>query len=152
MGVAAGQVKKPAATHAGGVVVHVRPWPAAAVVLAAGAVLLTGCSSASQPEVEQVAGTFEDPSGDPGERCDLLAPATFAAFEQDESAPCTDAIQDLPLDGGGVESVQIWGGDAQVKLSGDTVFLTETSAGWRITAAACAPRAEAPYECEVEGP
>jgi hypothetical protein len=152
MGVAAGQVKKPAATDAGGVVVHVRPRPAAAVVLAAGAVLLTGCSSASQPEVEQVASTFEDPSSDPGERCDLLAPATLAAFEQDESAPCTDAIQDLPLAGGGVESVEIWGGDAQVTLSGDTVFLTETSAGWRITAAACAPRAEAPYDCEVEGP
>ena len=131
--------------------VHVRPWPAAAV-LAAGAVLLTGCSSASQPEVEQVASAFEDPSGDPGQRCDLLAPATSAAFEQDESAPCTDAIEDLPLGGGGVESVQIWGGDAQVTFSGDTVFLTETSAGWRITAAACAPRAEAPYDCEVDGP
>ena len=131
--------------------VHVRPWPAAAV-LAAGAVLLTGCSSASQPEVEQVASAFEDPSGDPGERCDLLAPATWAAFEQDESAPCTEAVQDLPLGGGGVESVQIWGGDAQVTFSGDTVFLTETSAGWRITAAACAPRAEAPYDCEVDGP
>jgi hypothetical protein len=151
MGVAAGQVKQPAATDAGGVVVHVHPRRAAAV-WAAGAVLLTGCSSASQPEVEQVASTFEDPSGDPGERCDLLAPATLAAFEQDESAPCTDAIQDLSLDGGGVESVEIWGGDAQVTLSGDTVFLTETSAGWRITAAACAPRAEAPYDCEVEGP
>jgi hypothetical protein len=152
MGVAAGQVKQPAATGAGGVVVHVPPRPAAAVVLAAGAVLLTGCSSASRPEVEQVASTFEDPSSDPGERCDLLAPATLAAFEQDESAPCTDAIQDLPLVDGGVESIEVWGGDAQVKLSGDTVFLTETSAGWRITAAACTPRAEAPYDCEVEGP
>ena len=151
MGVAAGQVKQPAATDAGGVVVHVPP-RRAAVALAVGAVLLTRCSSASQPEVEQVASTFEDSSSDPGERCDLLAPATLAAFEQDESAPCTDAIQDLPLDGGGVESVEIWGGDAQVTLSGDTVFLTETSAGWRITAAACAPRAEAPYDCEVEGP
>jgi hypothetical protein len=152
MGVAAGQVKQPAATDAGGVVVHVHPRRAAAAVLAAGAVLLTGCSSASQPEVEQVASTFEEPAGDPGERCDLLAPATLVAFEQDESAPCTDAIQDLPLGGGGVESVQIWGGDAQVKFSGDTVFLTETRAGWRITSAACAPRAEAPYDCEVDGP
>ena len=39
-----------------------------------------------------------------------------------------------------------------VKLAGDTLFLTETSAGWRITAAVCRPQAERPYECEVDGP
>ena len=132
--------------------VHVRPTLPAAVVLAAGAVLLTGCSSASRPEVEQVASTFQDPAGDPGQRCDLLAPATLAAFEQDMSAPCTDAVQDLPLGGGSVESVEIWGGNAQVTFSGDTVFLTETPGGWRITSAACTPHAEAPYDCEVDGP
>jgi hypothetical protein len=102
--------------------------------------------------VERVAGAFEDPAGDPGERCDLLAPATLAAFEQSESAPCTEAIADVPLQGGDVESVEIWGGDAQVQLAGDTVFLTETSAGWRVTAAACTPQGERPYDCEVAGP
>jgi hypothetical protein len=120
--------------------------------LAAGAVLLTGCSSAQEPDVERVAGTFEDPAGDSEERCDLLAPATRAAFEKSESAPCAEAIEDLPVQGGRVESVQIWGGDAQVKLGGDTVFLAETSAGWRITSAVCRPRGEAPYDCEVDGP
>jgi hypothetical protein len=50
-----------------------------------------------------------------------------------------------------VESVEVWGRDAQVRLGGDTVFLTETDAGWRVTAA-CRPRGEAPYECQVEGP
>jgi hypothetical protein len=143
-------VEKPAAADAGGVVVNRRR--GTAVVLAAGAVLLTGCSSASEPEVRQVATAFEDPSGDPGQRCDLLAPATLAAFEQDESAPCTEAVQDLPLGGGSVESVAVWGGNAQVKISGDTVFLTETSTGWRITSAACSPRGDAPYDCEVDGP
>ena len=122
------------------------------MVVVVGAVLLTGCASASEPEVERVAAMVEDPSGDPGARCDLLAPATLAAFEQDVSAACTDAVQDLPLDGGSVESVEVWGGNAQVQLTGDTVFLTETSAGWRITSAACTPRAEAPYDCEVDGP
>ncbi len=48
--------------------------------------------------------------------------------------------------------VEIWGGEAQVRLSGDTVFLTETSAGWRVVAAACEAQLEAPYDCEVEGP
>jgi hypothetical protein len=124
----------------------------AMVALAAGAVLLAGCSSAQEPEVQEVARTFEDPSGDAEQRCDLLAPATRAAFEKSESAPCAQAVEDLPLQGGAVESIEIFGGDAQVKLAGDTVFLTETSAGWRITAAACRPKGEAPYDCEVDGP
>ena len=117
-----------------------------------GAVLLTGCASASEPEVERVATTFEDPSGDPGERCDLLAPATRTALEKSGSAPCAEALEGVPLEGGTVRSVEIWGGNAQVQLTGDTVFLTETTAGWRITSAACTPRAEAPYDCEVDGP
>lgn len=122
------------------------------LVLAAAAVVLTACASSHQPEVERIAGTFEDPSADPEERCDLLVPATRAAFEQSEGAPCTEAIEQLGLEGGSVESVEIWGGDAQVKLTGDTVFLTETSLGWRITSAACRPQPDEPYDCEVDGP
>jgi hypothetical protein len=126
---------------------------AALVVLGATSVLLTGCSSMQVPEVEEVATTFEDPGADPQTRCDLLAPATLVAFEQDEEASCAEAIQRVPLEGGGeIESVEIWGGDAQVTLSGDVLFLTQTRAGWRITAAACESRGEAPYECGVEGP
>jgi hypothetical protein len=151
-GVAVGQVVQAATTVAEGVVVSNRRNRRAMIALAAGAVLLTGCSSAQEPEVRQVARTFEDPSGDAEMRCDLLAPATRAAFEESESAPCTEAVQDLPLHGGAVESIEIFGGDAQVKLAGDTVFLTETSAGWRITAAACRSKGEAPYDCEVDGP
>ena len=122
------------------------------IALVAVAGVLTGCSATQEPEVQRVASSFEDPSGDPEARCDLLLPATRAAFEQSESAPCTEAIQDLQLQGGSVESIEIWGGDAQVKLAGDTVFLNETSAGWRISSAACSPQGEAPYDCEVDGP
>jgi hypothetical protein len=132
--------------------VHRRRSHRVLAILGVGAALLAGCASSHEPEVERVATTFEDPSADPQERCDLLIPASRAALEQSESAPCAEAIEDLPLEGGTVESVEIWGGDAQVKLTGDTVFLSETSAGWRITSAACTPRAEAPYDCEVDGP
>ena len=124
-------------------------------VLLAGAgalVLLTGCSSASGPDVSAVAAAFEDPAGEPQARCDLLAPATLQKFEADASAPCSDAIGDVPLPGGRVTGVEVWGGGAQVRLGDDTVFLTETDAGWRVTAAACEARGEAPYDCEVEGP
>ncbi len=114
--------------------------------------LLAGCASTQQPEVERVASTFEDPSADAEARCDLLAPATLAAFEKDQTAPCTEAVQQLSLDGGAVTSVEVWGGDAQVRMDGDTLFLTETRAGWRVAAAGCTSRGDAPYDCEVEGP
>jgi hypothetical protein len=125
------------------------------VLLGAGgalALLLTGCSSASEPDVARVATVFEDPAGDPQTRCDLLAPATLVTFESEESAPCADALTQVPLPGGEVTAVEVWGGDAQVRLGDETVFLTETDAGWRVTAAGCEPRGEAPYDCEVEGP
>ena len=114
--------------------------------------LLAGCASTQQPEVEKVASTFDDPSADAEARCDLLAPATLAAFEKDQTAPCSDAVQQLSLDGGAVTSVEVWGGDAQVRMGGDTLFLTETRAGWRVAAAGCTSRGDAPYDCEVEGP
>ncbi len=124
----------------------------AVLATAAGALLLSGCSSLQQSEVEQVATSFEDQSGDPEARCDLLIPTTRAAVEEQAQASCTEAIGELPLQGGEVRSVEIWGGDAQVRLGGDTLFLTETSAGWRVTAAGCEPHGEAPYDCEVDGP
>ena len=123
-----------------------------AVAITGSAALLAGCASAQQPEVTKVATAFENPSGDPEARCDLLAPATLKAFEKHQTSPCGDAVAGLSLDGGSVRSVQIWGGDAQVRMNGDTVFLTETGAGWRVTAAGCTSQGEAPYDCEVEGP
>jgi hypothetical protein len=120
--------------------------------VAAGALALTGCAASSEDDVRAVATAFEDPGGDPQDRCDLLAPATRTVLESDGSAPCADVIGDLPLPGGDVTAVEVWSGDAQVRLGGDVVFLTETDAGWRVTAAACAPRGELPYDCEVEGP
>ena len=114
--------------------------------------VLAGCAGTHEPEVERVATAFEDTAGDPQERCDLLAPTTLAALEESESEPCAEAIAQLPLEPGQVESVEVWGHDAQVRTTGDTVFLSLTPDGWRVTAAACRPNGEAPYDCEVEGP
>jgi hypothetical protein len=111
---------------------------------------LAGCASASQSDVTTAAAAFENPSGDPQTRCGLLAPATLTSVEQ--SSPCEEQIGHLPLQGGPVHSVQVWGGEAQVKLGGDTVFLTRTSTGWKVTAALCQPRGDAPYDCQVDGP
>lgn len=125
-----------------------------AAVLAGGAavLLLTGCSSLQQSEVQRVATTFENGSADPEARCDLLVAATRAALEKQEQSSCAEAIGSLQLDGGGVRSVEVWGGQAQVRLAGDTLFLDETQSGWRVAAAACTAHGQAPYECDVEGP
>ena len=120
------------------------------LLLGSAVLLLAGCSSAQQADVEQVATAFADPSGDPETRCDLLLQATLDSLEKSESVPCSDAIAQLPIDGGDVRSVEVWGRDAQVRLTGDTLFLSETHAGWRVAAAACRPQRDAPYECEVE--
>jgi hypothetical protein len=119
-------------------------------VLGLAVLLVTGCASTQQPEVQRVATAFEDSGGDPQARCDLLTPKALAALEKSESQACADAIGQVPLKGGDVRSVQVWGGDAQVRLSGDTLFLTETHAGWKVAAAACRPNTDAPYDCEVQ--
>jgi hypothetical protein len=107
-----------------------------------------GCAGLQQPEVEQVAAAFTESGA--VDRCVLLAPATVAALEHDESAPCADALGQLDLPGGQVVSSAVWGENAQVRLTGDTLFLTRTAAGWKVAAAGCTPQGEAPYLCRLE--
>jgi len=115
----------------------------AAVTMATG-----GCADLQRPEVEQLAAAFTGSGTD--DRCGLLAPATVAALEYDESAPCADALGQLDLPGGQVVSSAVWGDNAQVRLTGDTLFLTRTEAGWKVAAAGCVPQGEAPYLCRLE--
>src|SRR4051794_17515926 len=103
---------------------------AALLVGACALLVLTGCSSLQQSDVQRVATTFEDTSADPEARCDLLVPATRAALEKQEGSACAEAIDSVQLPGGGVQAVEVWGGQAQVRLDGDTLFLDETSSGW----------------------
>lgn len=119
-----------------------------AAAVAAAVLALAGCGSLDAGEVEQVGADFA--GGDPADRCALLAPATLASFEHDEAQPCDEAIEAVPVGGGEVTSVEVWGQEAQVRLSDDTLFLTRTAEGWRVSAAACTPRgSELPYDCEV---
>ena len=69
----------------------------------------------------------------------------------EESSPCHEAITQLPLGTGQVESVAVWGDEAQVELADDTLFLTRTARGWRVAAAACIPAGEGPCACPLEG-
>jgi hypothetical protein len=123
-----------------------------AALLAAGgvALLVSGCSSAETPEVERVATQFEDSSGDAQARCELLMPQTLKQLEQQLKKSCAEGIGDVPLEGGDIVEVQVWGGDALVRMGGDTVFLSKAATGWRVAAAVCTPQAQGPYDCEVE--
>jgi hypothetical protein len=117
--------------------------------LGACVLLLTGCGGLSDDEVRGLAEEFA--RGDAGARCGLLAPATLASLVEEESSPCEEAIEDVPLGSGDLLSVAVWGEEAQAELSDDTLFLTRTSIGWRVMAAACRSQGQdKPYDCRLE--
>jgi hypothetical protein len=119
--------------------------------VAAAVLLVSGCGSLGSDDVENVATAFARAGDDPAGRCELLAPKTLETLVEEESSPCEDAIGDLPLGTGDLTSVEVWGEEAQAKLADDTLFLTRTSDGWRVMAAACSPQGpEQPYECQLE--
>jgi hypothetical protein len=117
--------------------------------LGAAVLLLTGCGGLDVEEVEKVAADFA--GGEGAAQCELLAPGALAALVEEESSSCEEAIGQVPLGSGAVMEVAVWGEEAQAKLSDDTLFLTRTSDGWRIAAAACTPQsADQPYDCQLE--
>jgi hypothetical protein len=92
-------------------------------------------------------------AGDLAQVCELLAPATRAVLEYQQSRPCPQAVQQDDLAPGAVLQVEVWGGQAQARTSSDTLFLTRTAQGWRVAAAGCVASAgDAPYACKVSGP
>jgi hypothetical protein len=118
----------------------------------AGALLLSGCGSLDADAVENVATTFADGGTAATTRCRLLAEKTLTSLVEDAGTACEEAIGDLPIGTGTPTSVEVWGEEAQVKLADDTLFLTRTSDGWKVMAAACRPQAEQqPYDCQLEG-
>jgi hypothetical protein len=121
-----------------------------AAAMAAATLLLSACAGLEQPEVEQVASAFA--GADPLARCQMLAPATVSALEGRWAESCVKAMSQLSLPKGAVVSSTVSGDRAQVRLVGDTVFLTRTSDGWKVTAAGCRSRGDARYACRLEGP
>jgi hypothetical protein len=121
-----------------------------AFMISASVAVIGGCAGMERPEVERVATDFA--TGNPAVRCALLAPAALAALESAASAPCLDTVDQLAPSGGQVRHTEVWGDEAQVRMTGDTLFLTHTGAGWKVIAAGCTPNADLPYECRLEGP
>jgi hypothetical protein len=117
-------------------------------ILAAVVAMLAGCAATERPDVERVATAFA--TGDPTLRCALLAPAALASLERE--GPCAATVGTSAPSGGQVLQTAVWGDEAQVRMSGDTLFLTRTGAGWKVVAAGCRPNGDLPYVCRLEGP
>ncbi|MEO3789058.1 hypothetical protein ABGB14_02535 [Nonomuraea sp. B10E15] len=82
--------------------------------------------------------------------CSMLARRTAEKLPG-PGQTCADALREVRLGPGGrPTAVSVWGEEAQVRLTGDTVFLHRFSDGWRVRAAGCRPVRDLPYECEVE--
>ncbi len=118
--------------------------------------VLAGCGA--QVEREQAgaaADAFaENVEADPVAACALLAPRTVESVEGD-GLPCPQALvaADLPTSGEHT-AVTVAGHSAQVRYSGETVFLALFDEGWKVTAAGCSRTSSdpaVPYDCAVEG-
>jgi hypothetical protein len=126
-----------------------------AILLAVVALALCACGrSGDRQTVQAVAvGFYAAADQHNGARaCALLSSQTRKKLEEQESEPCAKAIDKVDLKGGPVSKVSVYSTEAAVELSGgDTVFIEDTSEGWRVAAAGCRPTAHAqPADCDLE--
>ncbi|WP_139053228.1 hypothetical protein [Rhodococcus globerulus] len=84
--------------------------------------------------------------------CALLAEATAEQVEKTTHSTCPDGILDRQIpDADRVHDVSAYGRAAQVRMNGDTVFLTREGESWKIAAAGCQYQGNEPYDCVLEG-
>jgi hypothetical protein len=84
--------------------------------------------------------------------CSLLAPDTQHQLEKSAKAPCTEAVLDQELpEPGAVIHTDVFGSEARVVFTADTMFLTNLDGAWKLAAAGCTPRGDLPYDCALEG-
>lgn len=131
-------------------------WRWAGFAVFACAVGLAGCGTLGEREAaaSKAALRFEESvrRADGTRACADLAPRTRQELEQSAKTGCAEAFREEQLSyGGSVREVRVYGQQAQVVLDADTLFLSASPAGWKITAAGCAPRPRQPYQCQVKG-
>ncbi|GAA3084692.1 hypothetical protein GCM10017562_63160 [Streptomyces roseofulvus] len=93
-------------------------------------------------------------AGDYRTGCGLLAPETREQVEEDGRTPCPVGLREAGLPTAGLaRGVDVYGREALLRMTGDTLFLSQFDAGWRVTAAGCEePGSEdEPYRCSVKG-
>ena len=131
----------------------------AAVAVLSG-LALAACGSSQEIAVEDAARAFAEAlaSDDLERACTSLAPSTVVELEMSTGQPCATALQAHDVVAADrLGRVQRFGRQASVAVrssAGDTDpwFLSRFAGRWLVVAAACTPRPELPYDCEVEGP
>jgi len=117
--------------------------------------MVGACTGPGAEDAAQAATAFEQLAMDtPDQACDLLAGHTREAVEKSAKKSCAEALPDLDLPSAStMQSVQVYGHDAQVRLADDVVFLARFPEGWKVTAAGCKPGSvvDEPYDCDVSG-
>lgn len=125
-----------------------------ALAVASLTVALTGCVAPHDEDVRAVADAFytAHTTRDGTVACSQLAPDTKSQLEQSAGQPCADAVieEEVPNVAEPAD-VRVFGTQAEVKWRGETTFLARFPAGWKVTAAACRPQPDAPYECLISG-
>ncbi|NUO46574.1 MAG: hypothetical protein HOV82_31625 [Streptomyces sp.] len=132
------------------------PWRRTGLMVLVCAVSLTGCATLGEREsaASRAALRFERSvrQADWSRACAALAPQTRRELTQSAKAPCVKALaeEQLPY-AGALRGSEVYGQQAQVVLTTDTLFLSSFPTGWLITAAGCEPRSQQPYQCQVKG-
>jgi hypothetical protein len=123
------------------------------LVALAAPVLLTGCVPSGQAEALGAGNAFQAAlrSQNGAAACDLLAPETRTDLERGSAQACPQVLTRRSLPTGAGTSIQVWGGNAQLRLASGVVFLAKFRTGWKVTAAGCTPRQDQPYDCTVAG-
>jgi hypothetical protein len=121
-------------------------------------VAAAGCGqSEDRDQVRDVAARFATAlaNDDGAVACEQLSDATIETLEQQEQAPCAQAVTELALDRGAVTRVRVYVTGAQaVYDDGGIVFLDRARDGWRLSAVGCRfedgkPQSR-PATCEAE--
>jgi hypothetical protein len=110
-----------------------------------------GCAVSATPAVSETAEQFGAALAhhDGAIACAMLTDEARSDTETFDRS-CAAQLGSLPDPGTG-RGVEIWGDTAQVRFTSDTVFLLRFPDGWRVGAAGCTSRGEAPYDCQVKG-
>src|SRR3954447_25723237 len=128
----------------------------AGLLLAAVAVAMGGCGqSADRDTVRATTTRFLAAYGSHqgAQACAALSDETRKELQSQEKRPCPEAIGQVQLTRGAVKHVDVELTSAKVDLTGgESLFLSEEAAGWRITAVGCKPQGDptnTPMDCEL---
>jgi hypothetical protein len=131
-------------------------WRTRRTVLAVLAVVCfsaAACTPAEAPSARAAGEAFQTAlrSHQGNAACQLLSDEARGNLESGSGKRCAQAIAGLGLPVGMISSVEVWGGNSQVRLDTGVLFLAQFKTGWKVTAAGCRPRSDQPYDCDVEG-